>query len=302
MTDQNLGQQKRRDNRGVFYIGTGVMCAVAVTLAGCSGTSNKHGPFAGTSQRKLLEAEQAKLEKSERARKTAVRKLAVALAANKAKHKKLLAAQRAARKYRAELVAAHKDVSNPETRLAEAKASQVKTVEEQSALRQSEQLVESLKTKLARSSKERDALKAQLDEARKEAAKPEGRMLAATPQEEKAAKQRIEQLGARIESVESEKSALKLKCERVLQQAAKLDDELRQSRTKREMLNKKLLASLEKIESISTQHTQAEQAAAKEATALRDQLAKAKQRISEAQAEANSAPNDSTTDNQCSNH
>lgn len=278
------------------------MCAVAVTLAGCSGTSNKHGPFAGTSQRKLLEAEQAKLAKSELARKAAVRKLAVALAANKAKHKKLLAAQRAARKYRAELLATDKDISDTQTRLAEANASQVKTVEEQSALRQTKQLVENLKTKLARSSKERDTLKAQLDKARKETAKPAGKMLAATSQEENAAKQQIVQLGARIESVESEKSALKLKCERVLRQAVKLDNELRQSRAKREKLNKKLLVSLEKIESISTQHTQVEQAAATEAKALRDQLAKAKQQISEAQAEANSAPNDSTTDNQCSNH
>lgn len=300
MTDQNLGLPKRREHRGVFYIGTGVLCAVAVTLAGCAGTSKKNGPFAGTNQRKLLEAEQAKLAKSERAHEAAVRKLAVALTANKAQDRKLLAAQSATKKYRADLQAADKDIADLETRLAKASTSQVKMGEEQSGFQQSEQLVESLKTKLDKSSKERDVLKAQLDKAQKDAAKPVDETLAATSQEEKEAKQRIGHLGTPIESVESEKRVLKQKCERVLHQAATLDKELRQSRAKRERLNKKLLASLEKMESISKQHTQEQQAAVNEAETLRDQLAKAKQQLSNAQAEAISAHSDSTPDNQCS--
>ena len=182
VTDQNLGQPKRRDHRGVFYIGTGVMCAVAVTLAGCTGASKKTGPFAGSSQKKLLEAEQAKLAKSEKARKIAVRKLSVALTANKAKDRKLRAAQRATRKYRAELQAADKDIADLETRLAEAKASQVKTAGGQSGIQQSEELIESLKARLDKSIKERDVLKAQLEMAQKDAAKPADEMLAETSQ------------------------------------------------------------------------------------------------------------------------
>ena len=91
-TYQNLGQPKRREHRIVIYIGTGVMSSVAVTLASCAGASKKNCPYSGTSQGKLLEAEQAKLAKSERALKAAARKLAVALTANKDKDMKLRAA------------------------------------------------------------------------------------------------------------------------------------------------------------------------------------------------------------------
>lgn len=301
MTDQNLGQPKRRDHRGVFYIGTGVMCAVAVTLAGCAGASKKTGPFAGTSQGKLLEAEQAKLAKSERALKAAARKLAVALTANKDKDRKLRAAQRATRKYRAELQAADKDIADLETRLAEAKASRVKTEEGQSGFQQSEQLVESLKAKLDKSIKERDVLKAQLAKAQMDTAKPVDDMLAATSPEEQEVKQQSGHSGTPTESVKSEKPVLKQNCERVLHQAAKLDKELRQSRAKREKLNEKLLASLEKMESISVQHAQEQRAAAIEVETLRGQLAKARQQISDARAEAGSALGGSTTDNQCNN-
>lgn len=299
MTDQNPGLPKRREHRGVFYVGTGVMCAVAVTLAGCTDASKKNGPFAGSSHRKLLEAEQAKLAKSERALKKAVRKLAVAVTANKTKDRKLLAARSATKKYRAELQAADKDIADLETRLAEARTSQVKTGAEEIDFQQSEHLIASLKSKLDKSSKERDVLKAQLDKAQTSAAKPVSETLAATPLEEKEAKQRMGHLGTPSESAVSEKPVPNQKCERLLHQAAKLDEELRQSRAKRERLNEKLLASLDKMESISTQHAREQQAAAKEAETLRDQLAKAKQQVSNAKAEATSARGASIPDNQC---
>lgn len=301
MTDQNLGLQKRRDHRGVFYIGTGVMCAVAMTLAGCSGASKKIGPFSGTSQRKLLEAEQAKLAKSERALKTAVRKLARALTVNKAKDEKLRAAQRATRKYRAEFQMADKDIADLETRLAEAKASQGKTGDGQSGFQQSGQLVESLKAKLDKSIKERDVLKAQLEKAQKDTAKPVVEVLAATSQQKKETKQQSGHSGIPTLSLKSENRVVKQNCERVLHQAEQLDKELRQSRAKREELNEKLLASLEKMQSISEQHTEEQQAAAKEVETLRGQLAKAKQQISDARAETVSADSESAVDNQCNN-
>ncbi len=299
MTDQNLELPKRREHRGVYYIGTGVMCAVAVTLAGCAGTSKKHGPFASTSQRKLLEAEQAKLAKSERALKAAVRKLTIAATANKAKDRKLLAAQSTTKKYHAELQAADKDIADLKTKLAEARTSQVKMGAEESGFQQSAHLIESLKTRLDKSNKERDVLKAQLDKAQKSTSKTVDETLAATSQEEKDAKQRIGHLGTPVESVGSEKRVVNRKCERVLHQAAKLDEELRQSRAERERLNEKLLVSLEKMESISNQHTQEQHAAAKEAETLRDQLAKAKQQVSNAKAEARFARSASTPDKQC---
>jgi len=294
VTDQNLTQPKRRDHRGVFYIGTGVMCAVAVTLAGCSDVSKKTGPFAGTSQRKLLEAEQAKLAKSERALKAAVRKLAVALTANRTKDRKLRAAQRATKKYRAELQAADKDVADLETRLAEAKASRVETGEGQSGVQQSGHLVESLKARLDKSIKERDVLKAQ-----KDTAKPAAEMLAATSPQEKEAKSQSGHSDTPIESAKSQKPVLKQNCERVLHQAAMLDKELIQSRAEREKLNEKLLASLEKMESIAVQHAQEQRAAAIEVETLRGQLVKAKQQNSDARAEAGFALGGSKTDKQC---
>lgn len=45
MTDQNLRLPTRRNN-GYYFIGAGVLCAVAIALAGCSG-SGKKDPFAG---------------------------------------------------------------------------------------------------------------------------------------------------------------------------------------------------------------------------------------------------------------
>ncbi len=45
MTDQNLRLPTRR-NSGYYFIGAGVLCAVAIALAGCSG-SGKKDPFAG---------------------------------------------------------------------------------------------------------------------------------------------------------------------------------------------------------------------------------------------------------------
>lgn len=276
------------------------MCAVAVTLAGCTGASKKTGPFAGSSQRKLLEAEQAKLEKSERALKVAVRKLARALTANKAKDKKLRAAQRATGKYRAELQAADKDIADLETRLADAKAAQVKTADGQSGFQQSEELVESLKARLDKSIKERDVLKAQLEKAQKDTAKPADGKLAATSRQEKEAKRQIGHSGTPTQSAEGEKRVVKQNCERVLHQAAQLDKELRQSRAKREKLNEKLLASLDRMESISEQHAQEQQAAAKEAETLRNQLEKAKQQIANFHAEAGSTLSESATGNQCS--
>lgn len=275
------------------------MCAVAVTLAGCSDVSKKTGPFAGTSQRKLLEAEQAKLAKSERALKAAVRKLAVALTANRTKDRKLRAAQRATKKYRAELQAADKDVADLETRLAEAKASRVETGEGQSGVQQSGQLVESLKARLDKSIKERDVLKAQLDKTQKDTAKPAAEMLAATSPQEKEAKPQSGHSDTPIESAKSQNPVLKQNCERVLHQAAMLDKELIQSRAEREKLNEKLLASLEKMESISVQHAQEQRAAAIEVETLRDQLVKAKQQNSDAQAEAGFALGGSKTDKQC---
>ena len=45
MTDQNLRLPTRRSS-GYYFIGAGVLCAVAIALAGCSG-SGKKDPFAG---------------------------------------------------------------------------------------------------------------------------------------------------------------------------------------------------------------------------------------------------------------
>ena len=45
MTDQNLRLPTRRSNR-YYFIGAGVLCAVAISLAGCSGSAKKD-PFAG---------------------------------------------------------------------------------------------------------------------------------------------------------------------------------------------------------------------------------------------------------------
>lgn len=222
-----------------------------MTLSGCSGSS-QDGRFAGSSQTERLEGEWDKLAKTEQARKAAVRKLSVALKANKAKDSKLravrsdvrkyraqiavadnniaeletrlasaaaprdnpdeahstrqseqlaerlkakeqelLAAQEAAKKYCAELQAADHDVADLEIRLAEATAPQAEAEETRSARKRSGELVESLKARLDETSKERDALKTQLDEAQKDVAATVEKMRAAAAEKEKQAKQQV---------------------------------------------------------------------------------------------------------------
>ena len=247
---------------------------------------------AALSRTKRLEAERGKLAKSEQARKAVVQKLAIALTANKTQDKELLGAKNTAKKFRDELQAADKDIADLETRLAKANAQRAKAEKMHNALQQSEQLVESLKTKLDKSGNERIVLKAQLDETQNEIAQRIEKVFAAASQETKASKQRIEQLGARIESVENEKSELKQKYARAQQQAAELEKAVKESRSESERLNKQVQAALAKADSASKERAQVEQAAAKEAEALRDQLTTAKQQISDAQAEANTARNE----------
>ena len=290
MPDQNLQMPSRRSHRGVFFIGAGVLCAVAVTLAGCSGLSKKKDPFAGNNQTRQVETERATSSvESELARKAAVQKLAIALATNKTQDKELLDAKNTAKRLRKDLQTADKNIADLETRLAKANARRVKAEEAQSAPQQPEQLVESLRTKLDKSSKERNFLKAQLDEAQKDSAQVIEKMLAAASREARESKQQIEQLGARIKSVEGEKGELKQKYIRVQQQAAQLDKTAKESRAESEKLNKQMQAVLVKTSSALKERAQVEQAATKEAEALRAQLKTAKQQISDAQAEVKTA-------------
>ena len=120
MTDQNLKPANRRSHRSVFFVGAGVLCAVAVTLAGCSGLSKKKEPSAALSQTRQVKTERARFAKSERARKAAVQKLAIALANNKTLKKQLLGAKNTARKSRDELQAVDKDIADLESELAKA--------------------------------------------------------------------------------------------------------------------------------------------------------------------------------------
>ncbi|MEM7636493.1 MAG: hypothetical protein AAF299_18145 [Pseudomonadota bacterium] len=300
MTDRNLGLSNRRGHRGVLFNGAGMLCAVAVTLAGCSGPLKNDDPNDGIVQNERLEAEQAKLAKSERARKAAVKKLAAALAANKSKDKKLLAAKQAVSKYREELQAADKDVADLETRLAKATSQQVKTDEDDSAGQKPGQLVESLKAELDKTGKERDALKAELADAKKDVEQTVEKMLAAASQENKEAKQKIGRLDARIKSVETEKNNLKQSCEQVQQRAAQLDKELKESRAEQESLFKRLQATLAEVEAAVKGRAQVEQAAAKEAKELRDQLATAERQISSAKVKAASANDVTAASNECS--
>ena len=122
MTDQNLRLASRRSHRGIFFTGAGVLCAVAVTLAGCSGLSKNKDSLAATSQTGQVETERARFAKSERARKAAVKKLAVALATNKTLKKQLLGAKNSAEKFREEAQAADKDIADLEAELVKAKA------------------------------------------------------------------------------------------------------------------------------------------------------------------------------------
>lgn len=257
MTDQNLRLANRRAHRGGFFIGAGVLCTVALTLAGCSGLSKKQDSVATVGQTSQVETAQARFAKSERARKAAVQKLAIAVAANKTLKKQLAGAKNTARKFRDEFQAADKDIADLEAQLSKANAQPGETETMRSAVQQSEQLVESLKARLDKAGDERDVLKAQLDEAQKGSAQVIEKMLVAASQEAKESKQRIEQLGGQIKAVESEKSELKQR--------------------------------LEKADSALKERTQVEQAAAKQAEALRDQLATAKRQMSDAQAAAKTA-------------
>lgn len=348
MTSRNLGLINRRGHRGVFFTGAGVLCAAAVTLSGCTGWTKKDESVTGTSRTERLEAQQSELEKSERARKAAVRKLGAARTASKArdsqlraankqiadlktrlakagvqqvqsqgpsgaepqseqlaeslkaKEKELHAAKEAARKYRAELQAADKDVADLETRLAKAMEPPAGKAETQSKLKKSEQMVESLKARLEKTSKERDDLKTQLAEAHKEIAQTVEKMLAAAAVEEKEKKRQIGLMGAKLESVESEKNDLKQSCERVQQQMAQLDQKLKDAHAERDKLNNQLQASLAKVDAAEKDRTKVKQAAAKETKALRDELAAAKKQISNAEAKAASASSSSSATVECS--
>ncbi|WP_108882367.1 hypothetical protein [Anderseniella sp. Alg231-50] len=127
MTDHNLKLAHRRNHRSVFFTGAGVLCAVAITLAGCSNLSKEKDGPAAASQTGQVKTERAALAKSERARKAAGRKLAVALAANKTLKKELLAAKTSAEKYRGEAQAADKDIADLEAELAKANAGPAET-------------------------------------------------------------------------------------------------------------------------------------------------------------------------------
>ncbi len=204
MTDQNLRLANRRSHRGGFFIGAGVLCTVAVTLAGCSGLSKKKDSFATPSQTRQVETERAKFAKSERARKAAVQKLAIALANNKTLKKQLLGAENNAKKFRGEAQAADKDIADLEAELAKANAQPAKTEKMPSALQQSEQLVESLKTKLDKASNERNVLKAQLDEAQNDSAQVIEKMLAAASLQAKESRAESEKLNKQVQAAQAE--------------------------------------------------------------------------------------------------
>ncbi len=179
----------------------------------------------------------------------------------KASEQELLAAKQAAKKYRAELEAADKDVADLETRLAEATAPQVETEAARSALKRSEQLVESLKAKLDKTSKERDAL---------------------------------------VKTVVSEKNSLQLSCERAQQRAEQLVKELEESHGERDKLTNQLQVSLAKIDAAVKERADLEQATEKEVKTLRDELALAQQQVSKAEAAAASAVSASVSVDECS--
>jgi chromosome segregation ATPase len=249
----------------------------------------KNDLAASVGETKRLEAERAKLAKSEEARKAVEKMLAVALTTNKAKDEELL---EAAKRYRTELQSADNNIADLETRLAKADALHDKMEEAQNALRQSEQMVKNLKTKLGNSSKERDVLKDRLDETQNEISQRIEKVSAAASQNSKRSKQQIKQLDAQINSVKNQKNELKQNLERAQMQATHLDRELNESAAERDNLKKQVQASLAKVDAALKERIQVEQAAAKEAEALRNQLASAMQQISRAEAEAKSTPNE----------
>jgi len=261
MWDQNLNLANRRGHRGGFFTGVGVLCVTAVVLAGCAGLSKKKDSFAARSQTSQIEAEQARLAKSERARKSAVQKLARVLATNKTLKKQLADAKNTTRKLRDEFQAADKDIADLEIQLAKAKAQPVEPEKPGSAQQQSGQLVESLKTRLDKASNERDVLKAQLDDAQAESAQVIEKMLAAASREAKQSRAENEKLTGQTQAAQ-----------------AKVVTASESNRIVHVLYRKSV-----------KERAQVEQAAAKQAQALRDQLTTAKQQTSDAQAAAKAA-------------
>jgi len=266
MTDQKLNVANRCGNRGGFFTGVGALCVTAIILAGCAGLSKKKASFAASDQTSQVEAEQARLAKSERARKSAVQKLARALATNKTLKKQLADAKNTTKKFRDEFQAADKDIADLEVQLAKA---QSVDPEETSNTQQSGQLVESLKTRLDKANNERDVLKAQLDEAQKDSSQVIEKMLAAASREAKQSSAENEKLTTQVQTAQ-----------------AKVASAAESNRIVHVLYRKSV-----------KERAQVEQAAAKQAEALRDQLTTAKRQTSEAQDEAKAALTELATAN-----
>ncbi len=209
MMDQNLNLANRRGHRGGFFTGVGALCVTAIVLAGCAGLSKNKDSFAAPGQASQVEAEQARLAKSERARKSAVRKLARVLATNKTLKKQLADAKNATRKFRDEFQAADKDIADLEVQLAKAKAQPVEPEKPRSTLQQSGQSVESLKTRLDKANNERDVLKAQLDEAQKDSAQVIEKMLTAASREAKQSRVENEKLTEQVQVAAKQAEAMR---------------------------------------------------------------------------------------------
>lgn len=274
MTDQNLIPANRRSHRGVFFTGAGILCAVAVTLAGCSGLSKNKDSLAATSQTGQVETKQAgtgraRIAKSERARKAAVKKLAVALTTNKTLKKQLLGAKNSAEKFREEAQAADEDIADLEAELVKAKTEPAKTVEASSTPQQSEQMAESLKAELDKANNERDVLKAQLDEKQNDSAQVIEKMLAAASREAKESRAESEKLTKQVQAAQ-----------------AKVVSASDSNRIVHVLYRQSV-----------KERAQVEQATAKQAEALRNQLTTAKRKTSEAQAEAKTARTELATAN-----
>ena len=269
MTDQNLTPANCRSHRGIFFTGAGVLCAAAITLAGCSGLSKKKDSFAVTSQTRQVETERARFAESERARKAAVQKLAAVLATNKTLKKQLLDAKNTARKFRGEAQAADKDIADLEAELAKANTGPAKAEKTHSALQPSEQMVESLKTRLDKANNERSVLKAQLDEAQNDSAQVIEKMLAAASLQAKESRAESERLNKQVQAAQAE-----------------IDSALDANRIVHVLYRQSV-----------KERVQVEQAATKQAEALRNQLATAKRQTSEAQDEAKAALTELATAN-----
>lgn len=261
MWDQNLNLANRYGNRGGFFTGVGALCVTAIVLAGCAGLSKKKASFAATEQTSQVETEKARLAKSERARKAAVQKLARALANNKTLKKQLADAKNTTKKFRDEFQAADKDIADLEVQLAKAKAQPAESEDSRSAVQQSEQLAANLKTRLDKANIERDVLKAQLDEAQKDSSQVIEKMLTAASREAKQSRAENEKLTGQVQTAQAEVASVS-ESNRIVH-----------------VLYRKSVK----------ENAELKQAAAKQTQALRDQLAVAKQQISDAQAAAKAA-------------